>query len=218
MSNRLTVPTAVGLAVVTLIIGAAIGSLAFPIARTTTATLVTTKTTTNHILSTVTITHTTNTSFGTTSSSETTSTSTISTTTNTTLVSTTPTTDVIFPQGTSFQVQSSYDCLAGHDERSFNVTAVSNLEGAINASHPGVTIYISTAQDAQSVTQGHPSSWIYSSELTSSTSFNVSLQPGSYVLWIEGADLACGATIVTPLEELTTVTVIQSIVLAATTT
>ena len=95
----------------------------------------------------------------------------------------------------------------------FNVTTASLLEGGISAGLPGVNVYVSTAQDAQSINLGHPDLSVYSSGLTNSTSFSVLLSPGSYVFWIEGADLECGATTVMPLEQLTTVTVTQAITL-----
>ncbi len=131
--------------------------------------------------------------------------------TTTTVTSTAISATVIVPQGTTYQVQSSYDCLAGHSAQPFNVTTTSLLEGAITAGQPGVTIYITTAQDAQELYQGHPEVWLYSSGLTNSTSFSLDLAPGSYVIWTEGADLGCGATVVTPLEQLTTVTVTQEV-------
>jgi hypothetical protein len=129
--------------------------------------------------------------------------STITTTETATAISA----STVIPQGYTYQVQSSYDCLAGHFAQPFNVSTTSLLEGAISASQPGVTIYVTTAESAQTVSQGHPSAWLYSSGLTNSATFNVILSPGSYMLWIEGADLGCGATIVTPLEQMTTVAV-----------
>ncbi len=118
---------------------------------------------------------------------------------------------VLVQQGTTYQVQASYDCVAGHMSVPFNVTTASTLFGAIAAGSPGVTLYVATAQDAQSVSMGHPTSWVYTSGVTSSTSFNIPLGAGSYVLWTEGADLNCGATVVTPLEQLVNVTVTQAI-------
>ena len=135
------------------------------------------------------------------------------TTTTSTSTGSTSTGTVIVPQGTTYQVQSSYDCVAGHVAQPFNVTASSNLEGAISTGQPGVTIYVSNAQDVQDLNMGHPSLWVYTSGLTNSTSFKFLLVPGSYVIWIEGADLGCGASTVTPLEQLTTVTVTQTILL-----
>jgi hypothetical protein len=120
---------------------------------------------------------------------------------------------VIIPQGAKYQVQSSYDCLAGHSAQPFNVTASSILEGGISAGQPGVTIYVSTAQDAQTTSQGHPAAWVYSSGLANSTSFSLLLAPGPYVLWTEGADLGCGSSTVIPLEQLTTVTVTEAVTL-----
>jgi len=125
--------------------------------------------------------------------------------------STLSTVTVIIPEGATFQVQSSFDCLAGHSVQPFNVTATSLLEGGMSAGSPGATLYVATAQDAQTISLGHPASWVYSSGPTNSTSFSLALTPGSYVLWTEGADMGCGASIVTPLEELTTVTVTQAV-------
>jgi len=135
--------------------------------------------------------------------------SSLTTSTNSTL----PTPTVVLPNGTAFQVQSSFDCVAGHSVQPFNVTAASLLTGGISAGNPGVTLYVSTAQEAQTTNQGHPAMWVYTSGLVDSTSFSVALAPGSYVLWTEGGDLGCGAGIVTPLEELTTVTVTQAVTL-----
>jgi hypothetical protein len=137
-------------------------------------------------------------------------TGTVSTTTSS------PGTSVIIPLGTAYQVQSSYDCVAGYVVQPFNVTVASILQGAINATKPGVTLYVATLQDAGTTTMGHPAAWIYSSGLTNSTNFSVPLAPGSYVFWTEGADLGCGATIVTPLEQETTVTVTEAVALVAT--
>jgi len=120
---------------------------------------------------------------------------------------------VIVPLGTTYQVQSSYDCLAGHFAQPFNVTTNSILEGGISAGQPGVTIYVSTAQDAQTVKLGHPAAWVYTSGLTNSTSFSLLLHQGSYVFWTEGADMGCGASTITPLEQLTTVTATQAVTL-----
>jgi len=121
--------------------------------------------------------------------------------------------EILIPQGTSYQITSSYDCVATHSAEAFNLTTESLLSGGINSTQPGVTLYVATAQAAQTIVQGHPSVWIYSSGLTSSTSFSITLAPGSYVFWMEGADLNCGATIVMPLEQLTTVTIVESVVL-----
>lgn len=124
-------------------------------------------------------------------------------------------TTVVLAQGAAYQVQSSFDCVAGHYEAPFNVTGpgASELRGSIKAGDPGVTLYIATAQSAQAVEQGHPSVFLYSSGLTNSTSFVVYIAPGSYVLWIEGADLNCGASIITPLEQITNVTVSEAFIL-----
>jgi len=104
--------------------------------------------------------------------------------------------------------------VAGHSAQPFNATAASVLNGGIIAGNPGVAIYVSTAQDAQTLVEGHPAAWVYFSGLTNSTSFSVALTPGSYVFWTEGADMGCGARIVEPLEELTTVTVTEAVTLA----
>jgi len=127
---------------------------------------------------------------------------------------TTSSATVVLPEGATFQVQSSYDCLAGHLAFPFNVTATgATLEGRINASEPGVSIYISTAQQAQTTFQGHPAAWVFWDGLSNSTGFVGGYEPGSYVLWIEGADMGCEAGIVTPLEQMTTVTVPEAVTL-----
>jgi hypothetical protein len=120
---------------------------------------------------------------------------------------------VILALGATYQVQSSNDCLAGHSALSFNVTSASLLEGGMSAGQPGVTVYLSSAQEAQTTEQGHPTAWVYSSGLTNSTSLSLTLSPGSYVLWIEGADIGCGSSTVMPLEQLTTVMVTQAVTL-----
>jgi hypothetical protein len=121
---------------------------------------------------------------------------------------------VIIPKGATFQVQSSFDCLAGNFAQPFNVTASSLLEGGIGAPEPGVTLYVSTARDAQTTDLGHPASWVYTSGLTDATTFSIPLSPGSYVLWTEGADMRCGAKVVTPLEQMTTVIITQAVTVA----
>lgn len=141
-----------------------------------------------------------------------TDTTTLTITTTATVTENSSTTTVI-SQGATYQVQSSYDCLAGHSVASFNVTTTSLFEGRIDAGEPGVTLYVATIQSAQKIDMGHPAAWIYSSGLTNSVGFNLSLGPGYYVLWTEGADLGCGATTITPLEQLTVVTVTQAITL-----
>jgi hypothetical protein len=125
--------------------------------------------------------------------------------------STVSTVTVVIPKGATFQVQSSFDCLAGNFAQPFNVTAPSLLEGGIGAAEPGVTLYVSTAQGAQTIDLGHPASWVYTSGLTEATTFNLPLSPGSYVLWTEGADMRCGAKVVTPLEQMTTVIITQAV-------
>ena len=118
---------------------------------------------------------------------------------------------VIIASGTTYQVQSSYDCLATDISQQFNASSLSKLHGAIDASNGGIAVYVATSQQARSLTNGHPSSWLFMS--TSPVSFDVTLAPGSYVIWIEGADQGCGASIVEPLEMITTVTVSQAVIL-----
>jgi hypothetical protein len=123
---------------------------------------------------------------------------------------------VILPEGATFQVQSSYDCLASHFAVPFNVTAAgATLQGRINASEPGVSVYLATAQQAQTTFQGHPEAYLFASSPSNSTGFLMGISPGaqSYVLWIEGTDMGCGASVVTPLEQMTTVTVPEAVTL-----
>lgn len=135
------------------------------------------------------------------------STSSSSTSTNATSSSST----LLIPESTTFLVSSSFDCVAGHFDLNFTATLNSTLVGAINATSPGVTAYISTAEQALNVTDGHPSMWVYDSGLSNSTSLDVAVTPGAYALWIEGDDMGCGATVVEPLEMLTTVIVTENI-------
>ena len=121
---------------------------------------------------------------------------------------------VILPEGSSFQVSSSYDCVAGHYAVTFVAQDPSVFSGSFSADAPGVTLYVATELQASTVFQGHPSAWVYSTGLQNSTGFTVSLGAGSYVAWIEGADENCGAKIVIPLEQLTTVNVTQTFVLS----
>lgn len=123
---------------------------------------------------------------------------------------------LVIAQSARYQVQSSYDCIAGHVEQPFNVTSSSLLEGGISAGPPGVTLYVATAQDAQTISMGHPDTWDYSSGLITSTNFSITLATGSYVIWMEGVDLGCGASTVMPLEQLTNITVTQALVLSST--
>ena len=123
---------------------------------------------------------------------------------------------VILPAGTTLQVSSSFDCVAGHYSVPFSMEDPSLLSGGFSTSGPGVTLYVATAQQASNVSQGHPSAWTYSTGLQNSTHFAVSLGAGSYVAWIEGADLNCGATVVIPLEELTSVNITQAFILTDT--
>ena len=117
---------------------------------------------------------------------------------------------IVLPTGTTLKVSSSYDCVAGHYEVPLVAQGYSVLSGGFNAGTPGVTVYVATAQQASTVFQGHPSTWVYSTGLSRSANFTVPLDSGSYVVWIEGGDENCGATIVTPLEQLTVVNVTQA--------
>jgi hypothetical protein len=117
---------------------------------------------------------------------------------------------VILPAGTTLQVSSSYDCVAGHYAVPFISEGPSVLSGGFSAGMPGVTLYVATAQQTSTTFQGHPSTWVYSTGLQNSTTFSVSLGAGSYVAWIEGADRNCGAKLVIPLEQLTTVNITQA--------
>jgi len=71
-------------------------------------------------------------------------------------------------------------------------------------------MYVATSQEAGTIYQGHPASWVYSTGLVNSSTFSVLLSPGSYVVWIEGADQNCGSSIVMPLEMLTQVNITQA--------
>jgi len=122
----------------------------------------------------------------------------------------------VVPAGTRFQVSSSYDCVAGHNTTSFEVQNESVFSGGFISGAPGVTLYVVTTQQASVTFQGHPSTWVYTTGLGNSTTFSVILSPGSYLAWIEGADMNCGSSIVMPLEALTTVNVTQAFVLSAT--
>jgi hypothetical protein len=117
---------------------------------------------------------------------------------------------VIIPAGASFQVSSSYDCVAGHYSVPFTAQEQSVFSGGFNAEAPGVTLYVATAQQAPNVHQGHPSSWVYTSGLSNSSRFSVILPPGTYVAWVEGADLNCGSQVTIPLEQLTEVNVTEA--------
>lgn len=122
---------------------------------------------------------------------------------------------VILPSNASIVVSSSYDCVAGHFALPFKTQVQSVLTGGFSAKAPGVTLYVATAQQAGTVFHGHPASWLYSTGLQDSSSFVVVLSPGSYVVWIEGADLNCGSQIVTPLEQLTSVNITEAFVVSA---
>lgn len=121
-----------------------------------------------------------------------------------------PTGAVVLAVGTTFSVSSSYDCAAGHYEVPFVAYAQSVLSGSFSAGTPGVSMYVATAQQASTVFQGHPSAWVYSTGTQVSANLTVPLGSGSYVLWFEGADENCGATVVMPLEQLTDVNVTQA--------
>ncbi len=120
---------------------------------------------------------------------------------------------VILPANTSFKVTSSADCLAGHYSLNFSVADQSKLTGGFSAEAPGVTAYVATTQQAASTFQGHPANWVYSTGLVNSSHFAVVLSPGSYVVWIEGADQNCGSAIVMPLEMLTQVNITEGFTL-----
>jgi len=118
--------------------------------------------------------------------------------------------DVIIPGGTAIQVTSSYDCVASHYQVQFGSPGASVLSGAFVARNPGVTLYVATTLQASNLTRGHPSQWVYSTGLLNSTHLGVTLPQGTYVVWIEGADLNCGAKVVMPLEMLTSVNITES--------
>jgi len=122
---------------------------------------------------------------------------------------------MILPAGTVFKVSSSFDCVAGHYSLNFSAPEQSALVGGFRADAPGVTAYVATSQQANSTIDGHPVSWVYSTGLVNSSHISLLLSPGSYVLWVEGADQNCGAGIVTPLEILTQVTVTDGFVVTA---
>jgi len=120
---------------------------------------------------------------------------------------------IILPGDTIFNVSSSMDCVASHYSLNFSVPDQSTLAGGFTAGARGVTAYIATAQQAATTFQGHPATWVYSTGLVNSSQLSVLLSPGSYVVWIEGADLNCGASIVMPLEMLTQVNITQAFTL-----
>ena len=120
---------------------------------------------------------------------------------------------VVLPASTSLKVSSSFDCVAGHYSLNFSAPEQSTLAGGFSAGAPGVTAYVATAQQATSTFQGHPATWVYSTGLVDSSHFTVVLSPGSYVVWIEGADQNCGSPIVTPLEMLTQVNITEGFTL-----
>jgi predicted secreted protein len=122
-------------------------------------------------------------------------------------------TSVILPANTALAVVSSYDCVAGHYSLSFSVPEQSRLTGGFSAEAPGVTAYVATTQQTATTFQGHPATWVYSTGLLNSSHFAIVLSPGSYVVWIEGADQNCGSGIVTPLEMLTQVNITEGLTL-----
>ncbi|MGD0395905.1 MAG: hypothetical protein ABSB26_03235 [Nitrososphaerales archaeon] len=122
-------------------------------------------------------------------------------------------TSVILLAKTTVEVSSSYDCVAGHYSLNFSASERSTLTGGFSAETPGVTAYVATTQQAASTFHGHPTTWVFSTGLGSSSNFSVILSPGSYVVWIEGSDENCGSPIIMPLEILTHVTVTQSFTL-----
>jgi hypothetical protein len=123
---------------------------------------------------------------------------------------------VLIPTGTSVTVSSSEDCVAGNFHLAFATRSSSVLTGGFAAGGQGVTLYVATSQQASNLFEGHPSQWVSSTGLEKSATFSVPLSQGDYVVWIEGADLNCGAQIVIPLEILTQVNVTQSFVLTPT--
>ena len=125
------------------------------------------------------------------------------------VVATEPGGTVLLPAGTTIQVSSSYDCVAGHYSLPFSTQDEAVLTGGFSTEAPGVTLYVATPQQASVVFQGHPSSWVYSTGLVNSSSFAISIPTGAYVVWIEGANLNCGAHIVMPLERLTMVNITE---------
>jgi len=120
----------------------------------------------------------------------------------------------LLPAGTSFRVTSSLDCVAGHYEVNFSAPEQSILVGGFQAGAPGVTLYVATSQQAASTFEGHPTSWVYSTGFVNSSRLSLLLLPGSYVLWIEGADQNCGSSVVMPLEMLTQVNVTEAFAVA----
>jgi predicted secreted protein len=119
---------------------------------------------------------------------------------------------VILPVNTSLKVSSSYDCLASRYSLNFSLADQSTLTGGFSAEEPGVTVYVATVQQAASTFQGHPTDWVYSTGPVNSAHFAVVLTPGSYVVWIEGADRNCGPSII-PLEKLTQVNITEGFTL-----
>jgi hypothetical protein len=123
---------------------------------------------------------------------------------------------VILPAGTAIQVSSSYDCVASHYSLPFGTQDEAMFTGAFSVEAPGVTLYVATAQQASVVFQGHPSSWTYSTGLVNSSRFAINIPAGTYIVWIEGANLNCGAHIVMPLERLTMVNITEAFTINST--
>jgi len=126
------------------------------------------------------------------------------------VVATEPGGMVILQAGAAIQVSSSYDCVAGHYSLPFSTQYQVLLTGGFSAEAPGAALYVATAQQTSVLFQGHPSSWVYSTGLVNASRFAVDIPAGNYVVWIEGANLNCGAHIVMPLERLTTVNITEA--------
>ena len=132
------------------------------------------------------------------------------------VVATEPGGTVILPSGTGIQVSSSYDCVASHYSLPFGTQDEAVFTGGFSTEAPGVTLYVATTQQTSVVFQGHPSSWIYSTGQVNSSRFAINIPAGTYVVWIEGANLNCGAHVVMPLERLTMVNVTEAFTISST--
>ncbi len=121
---------------------------------------------------------------------------------------------VLIPAGTSFEVSSSYDCVAGHYAMDFTVQTESELTGTLSSGVVGLTLYVATLQQSGVTSEGHPSSWVYSEGVGNATSVSATLPQGSYVFWVEGADMNCNSSVVEPLEMLTKVVLASPLVLS----
>ena len=122
---------------------------------------------------------------------------------------------VILPANTTFEVSSSYDSVAGHYLLNFSMSDQSTLTGGFIAERPGVTMFVATTQQEATMYEGHPANWAYSTGLLNSSRFSLLLSPGSYVVWIEGADMNCGSGVSTPLEQQTQVNVTEAFTLTS---